>query len=197
MEFKPLYKANQIARRLRALGKEISRDYGDETIDLVGILDNSFVFFADLVRHIHTPVRCHFVRAEYRDIHDLAGHERKEIFYTPEFDAAGKNVLLVDGVLHSGVTIDFLVKRIELSQPKSIKMVVLVDKPIERKVFLEPDYYGFRLASNKVVCGYGLAWDGFYRNLPYVAVPASKPARRRRRSRPARKATRRRKARRR
>ncbi|MFQ5817819.1 MAG: phosphoribosyltransferase [Terriglobia bacterium] len=201
MQFKPLYKAEQIARRLRALGKEISRDYAGEPIDLIGILDNSLVFFADLMRHIAAPLRCHFIHAEFRDVRDPAGYERREIFYTPEFDAAGKHVLVVDGVLQSGVTMDFLLKRLSLSHPKSLKTVVLVDKPVERKVPLEPDYYGFRLASNKLVVGYGLAWDGLYRNLPYVAVPAGKPVSRRprarRRARPATQPARRRKARRR
>ena len=172
MDFKPLYKAEQIARRVRELGKQISRDSGGEPLDVVCLLDNGFVFFADLIRHLTVPVRCHFVRVEARDTVDLAGHERKEIFYTPEIGANGKNVLLVDGVLHTGVVMDFLVKRIGLSGPKSLKTVVLVDKLAERKVPLEPDYVGFRLASNQMVAGYGLAWDGFYRNLPYVGVAA-------------------------
>lgn len=176
MEFRPLYKSAQIARRVRELGKRISRDYRGEPVDLVAILDNAFVFVADLARHIDTPVRCHFIRAEARDVRDAAGYERKEIFYTPEIDATGRNILLVDGVLQSGITLDFLIKRIGLSRPKSVKTVVLVDKPAERKLSLEPDYFGFRLTSNPVVVGYGLAWDGFYRNLPYVAVPAGQPA---------------------
>lgn len=184
--FKPLYKAEQIARRVRELGKQISREAGSEPLDVVCILDNGFLFFADLVRHLTVPVRCHFVRVEARDTVDLAGYERKEIFYTPEIEATGKNVLLVDGVLHTGVVMDFLVKRIGLSGPKSLKTVVLVDKPVERRVALEPDYFGFRLASSQMVVGYGLAWDGLYRNLPYVGVVATKssgkaPARRARR----------------
>lgn len=174
MEFKPLYTMPQIERRLRELGRQISRDFRGEALDLVGILDNSLVFFADLMRHIAVPVRCHFIRLEARDVLDLAGNERREIFYTPEFEATGKNVLVVEGVLQSGITMDFLIKRISLSHPQSVKTVVLVDKPVERKVPLEPDYFGFQLASNQIVVGYGLAWDGFYRNLPYVAVPVQK-----------------------
>jgi hypoxanthine phosphoribosyltransferase len=170
--FRPLYKPDQIARRMRELGRQISRDYRDQPVDLVCILDNAFMFVADLVRHIQSPVRCHFVRAESRDVRDPLGYERKEIFYTPEINATGKHILLAEGVLQSGITIEFLIKRIGLSGPRSIKTVVLVDKPAERKVALEPDYYGFRVASNEVVVGYGLAWDGFYRNLPYIAVPA-------------------------
>lgn len=175
MELKPLYKAGQVARRVRELGRKITRDYRGEPIELVGVLDNSFIFLADLARAIQSPVRCHFIRSETRDIRDPAGYERKEIFYTPEFSAAGKHVLLVDGVLTSGVTMDFLLKRVGLSQPKSVKTAVLIDKPAERKLALQPDYFGFRMASNKIVVGYGLGWDGFYRNLPYIGTPA--PAR--------------------
>lgn len=176
MEFRPLFKAEQIARRVRELGKEISRDYRGQSVDLLGILDNAFVFVADLLRHIEVPVRCQFIRAEFRDFRDAEGHERKEIFYTPEFDGAGKNVLLVEGVLTSGITMDFLIKRIGLRQPKSVKTVVFIDKTGERRLPLEPDYYAFRLESSPPVVGYGLAWDGFYRNLPYVGVPAGTKA---------------------
>lgn len=176
MEFRPLYKPDQIARRVRELGKEISRDYRGQPLDLVAVVDNAFVFLADLVRHIEVPVRCQFIRAEMRDVRDAQGYERKEIFYTPEFDGSGKHVLIVDGVLTSGITLDFLIKRIGLSRPKSVKTVVLIDKPAERRLPLEPDYFAFRLTSSQPVVGYGLAWDGFYRNLPYVAVPGGKPA---------------------
>jgi hypoxanthine phosphoribosyltransferase len=175
VELKTLYSAGQVARRVRELGRKITRDYRGEPLELVGVLENSFIFLADLARAIHSPVRCHFIRSETRDIRDPAGYERKEIFYTPEFSAAGKHVLLVDGVLTSGVTMDFLLKRVGLSQPKSLKTAVLIDKPGDRKLSLQPDYFGFRMASNKIVVGYGLGMDGFYRNLPYIGTPA--PAR--------------------
>jgi len=168
-----LYKADAIAQRVNELGQEISRDLRGQTLDVVTVLDNGFVFAADLVRALEVPVRIHFMRTEMQDIVDPnTGKERKEIFFTPEVDAEGCNILLVEGVVHSGVTLDFLLRRISLHRPRLVKTVVCVDKPEERKVLLEPDYVAFSLASNKVVVGYGLSWNGLHGNLPYLASPA-------------------------
>ena len=171
---KVLFKPEAIARRVRELGRQISRDFRGQTLDVVGLIDNGHIFMADLVRALDVPVRCHFIRTETRDITDPnTGKERKEIFYTPEINADDKNILLVDGVLQSGITTDFLLRRIYLRRPRTVKTVVCIDKPAERKVFLEPDYWAFRLASNSVVVGYGLSWDRLHGNLPYLGTWAS------------------------
>lgn len=171
---KVLYKKEAIARRVRELGRQISRDFRGQTLDVVGVLDDGFLFMADLVRAIQVPTRCHFLRAEILDTTDPnTDKERKEIFYTPEIEAEGKNVLLVEGVLQSGITTDFLVRRISLHNPRAMKIAVCVDKPIYRKVPLEPDYCAFRLASKHMVIGYGLAWDGLHGNLPYLGTWSS------------------------
>jgi len=171
---KVLFKPEAIARRVRELGRQISRDFRGQTLDVVGLIDNGHIFMADLVRALDIPVRCHFIRTETRDITDPnTGKERKEIFYTPEINADDKNILLVDGVLQSGITTDFLLRRIYLRRPRTVKTAVCIDKPAERKVFLEPDYWAFRLASNSVVVGYGLAWDRLHGNLPYLGTWAS------------------------
>lgn len=164
-----LYNREAIARRVREMGRAISRDFKGQTLDVVAVLDNAFVFVADLVRAIDIPVRTHFIRTEIQEITDPnTGKERQEIFYSPEIDAQDKNILLVEGVLQSGITTDFLMRRIGLHGPRVVKTAVVVDKPRQRKVFLEPDYYAFRLASNDMVVGYGLAWDGLHSNLPYL-----------------------------
>jgi len=181
-----LYKPEQITRRVKELGRQISRDFQGETLDVVAVLDNAYVFVADLVRALEVPVRTHFVRAEMQDIVDPnTGKERKEIFYTPEVTAENCNILLVEGVLQSGITTDFLLRRIGLHSPKAVKTCVCVDKPGERKVLLDPDYTAFSLASNDMVLGYGLAWNGLHGNLPYVGTPSpvkKSPARRRQRA---------------
>lgn len=170
-EFEVLYKADSIARRVKEMGKEISHDFAGQTLDVVCLLDNAYVFVSDLVRALDVPVRAHFVRTEMQDTIDPStGKERKEIFFTPEVDAEGRNVLLVEGVLQSGITTDFLLRRIILHRPLMVKIATFVDKPIDRKVLLEPDYYGVRLASNDIVIGYGLAWDGLHGNLPYLGT---------------------------
>ena len=184
---KVLYKPEVIARRVRELGRQISRDFRGQTLDVVGLVDNGFVFMADLVRALDVPVRYHFIRTETRDVTDPnTGRERKEIFYTPEIEAEGRTILLVDGVLQSGITTDFLLRRIGLHQPRVVKTAVCVDKPFERKVLLEPDYFAFRLASNQVVIGYGLSWDGLHGNLPYLGTFKPGPAAGKAPARPAR-----------
>jgi len=172
-ELKVLYKPEEIARRVREVGRQISEDFKGETLDVVAVLDNAYVFMADLVRALEVPVRTHFIRAEMEDVLDPnTGKERKEISFTPEVEASDGNVLVVEGVLQSGITTDFLLRRIGLHNPRVVKTAVCVDKPGERRVLLEPDYALFQLASNEMVVGYGLAWNDLHSNLPFIgAVP--------------------------
>jgi len=163
------YTAQRIAARVAKMGAEISRTYGRDRVDVVAMLDNAFVFASDLVRHISSPVVCHFVQAELRDVH-VNGHQRREVFFSYNPELKGRDVLVVDAVLHSGVTLDFFVRRLAERDPRSIRIAVLLDKPEERRVALQPDYLGFSAASNYLV-GYGLPDShGFYRNLPYIAA---------------------------
>jgi len=170
------------------MGREISRDYAGRRLDVVAILENAFVFAADLVRQITCPVALHFVRTEMREV-ELGGFERREIFFSHEPDLAGRDVLLVDTVLHSGITLDFLAKRLLESRPRSLRVAALFDKPNDRRVDLKADYFGFQTASNYLV-GYGLAGpQGIGRNLPYVGSMDGAPGkqRARRARRPAKK----------
>ena len=166
---KVVYSPGRLASQVARLGRTISRDYAGRTVDVVIILENAFVFGADLVRRISRPVVCHFVRSEMRDV-KLGGYDRREVFFGHQPHLQGRDVLLVDAVLHSGVTQDFLVKRLQEGQPRSLRVAVLLDKPQDRKVDLKPDYFGFAAAS-KYLAGYGLAGRrGWYRNLPYVGL---------------------------
>jgi len=169
---KVAFTRHRLRNRVSQLGRTISRDYRGRTLDVVVMLENSFLFAADLVREIKLPVVCHFVRAEVRDI-EMGGHDRREIFFSPPPVLVGRDVLVVDAVLNTGVTQDFLLKRLEEGRPKSLRLVVLFDKPEARKVNLKAEYTGFAAASKQWV-GYGLSGKrGLYRNLPYVAVAGS------------------------
>lgn len=159
------YTAARIASRVKALGREISRGCRGRRIDVVVTMDRAFVFAADLIRAIDVPVVVHFIREDVRDI-DQGGRARREIFFAnrdamaaskdhPELK--GRDVLLVDAVIESGVTQDFLLRRIGESKPRSLRLAVLLDKPSRRHVDLEPDYFGFQTASNQLWTGYGLA----------------------------------------
>jgi hypoxanthine phosphoribosyltransferase len=166
---KVAYSRGRLSTRVGQLGRTISRDYAGRTVDVVVILENSFLFAADLVREISRPVVCHFVRSEVRDV-SLGGHDRREIFFSPPPSLRGRDVLLIDAVMNTGVTQDFLLKRLEEGRPRTLRVAVLFDKPKARRVNLQPEYTGFAAASEHWV-GYGLSGErGLYRNLPYVGV---------------------------
>jgi hypoxanthine phosphoribosyltransferase len=164
-----LYPAPRLATRIAEMGRAISHDFAGRTVDLVVVLESSFVFAADLMRRISQPVVCHFVSADVRDVQQ-SGFDRREIFFSRPPRLAGRDVLLVDAVLQSGVTQDFLYRRLLEAAPRSLRMAVLLDKPRDRRVDLKPDYFGFAVAS-KYLAGYGLAGSrGWFRNLPYIGV---------------------------
>jgi len=168
------FSAARIAARVADLGKEVSRECNGRRLDVVITLDRGFVFAADLMRHIDAPVVCHFVREEVRDVED-GGHARREVFFGSGPELKGRDVLVVDAVLESGVTQEFLLRRLGESKPRSIRLAVLLDKPAKRRVALEPDYFGFRTASNQMWVGYGLAAaNGMGRNLRQLSSAANR-----------------------
>jgi hypoxanthine phosphoribosyltransferase len=161
------YSESRIAGRVGELGEEISRAYQGRRLDVVITLDRGFVFAADLIRELDGTVVCHFVREELRDVDDSdSGRARREILFGSVPNLKGRDVLLVDAILESGVTQEFLLRRLGESSPRSIRLAVLLDKPEKRRVDLESDYFGFRTASKEVWVGYGLAAaNGTGRNL--------------------------------
>lgn len=162
-----VYSKAKIASRVAAMARAISRDYGTEAVDVVIRVEDSFIFAADLIRDLKNPVVCHFVRTEMRDV-ELSGHERREVFFGHPPELKGRNVLIVEVVLRTGVTLDFLSKRLMEAGPRSLRVAVLVDEPSERRVDLRPDYFGF-VGASKILVGYGLEGRaGQFRNLAYL-----------------------------
>lgn len=149
------FSAARIAARVSGLGREIARANRGRRLDVVVTLDRGFVFAADLVRQIDAPVVCHFVRERVRDV-EQSGHRRREVFFGTQPNLKGRDVLLVDAVMDSGVTQEFLLRRMGESQPRSLRLAVLLDKTPNRRVGLEPDYFAFRTASKELWVGYGL-----------------------------------------
>ncbi len=163
------FSESRIAARVADLGKQISRAYKGRRLDIVVTLDRGFVFAADLIRQVDGAVVCHFVHEDVRDIEDK-GRVRREVFFGKRPALKGRDVLLVDAVLESGVTQDFLLRRLGEEGPRSLRLAVLLDKPDKRRVELESDYFGFRTASKEVWVGYGLAAaNGTGRNLRQLA----------------------------
>jgi hypoxanthine phosphoribosyltransferase len=166
------FSESRIAARVSDLGKEISRAYQGRRLDVVVTLDRGFIFAADLIRELNGTIVCHFVHEDVRDIDDK-GRARREVFFGKRPDLKGRDVLLVDAVLESGVPQDFLLRRLGESAPRSLRLAVLLDKPEKRRVDLESDYFGFRTASKEVWVGYGLAAaNGTGRNLRQLASAA-------------------------
>jgi len=156
-----------IRKRVRELASEINRDYAGKTLQVVGILEECFVFMADLVRALTVPLSCSFVGVQVHD--DESGRvAMREIRYLPPANVGGKDVLLVQGVLETGVTLDYLRRAMSARQPASLRIAVLLDKAEDRRADVPADYVGFRL-GRKFVVGYGLGWGEQYRHLPFLA----------------------------
>ena len=156
----------QLQGRIAALGRRISRDYRGRSIYCVGVLENSFIFLADLLRSIHGDVRCQFVRTNVREILEN-NISTTEIFYTPEVDVEGAHVLLCDGIVSSGQTTDFLIRNLKARGAASIAVCALLDRHSARRVDLEVDYYGFQVGP-QWLAGFGLGAPTRERNLPFI-----------------------------
>jgi hypoxanthine phosphoribosyltransferase len=166
--------SEQIQRRVKELGRHISDDYRGQTIQALAVLENAFMFMADLVRALDVPVVCQFIKPKYskqasKQAGDHAG-EIVEIFFSHEPDIRGQHVLLVEGLVHSGVTSEFLMNDLRARGAASVKLVTLLDRQSARRVALQPDYFGF-LVDEAFLIGYGLgAVEQTNRNIPFLAT---------------------------
>src|SRR5258706_11822457 len=164
-----LLSEEQIAHRVQELARQISEKYRGETLHCVCVLDNAFMFMADLLRRLEVPVVCQFVKPRFTERASETG-THVEIFFSPEIDVRGQHVLLVEAVVQTGITAEFLMRNIAARGAASVRLVTLLDKPAARRVSLQPDFFGFLVEQDYVV-GYGLAGaDQTGRNLPYVAA---------------------------
>jgi hypoxanthine phosphoribosyltransferase len=161
--------ADQIQKRVRELGRHISDDYRGQTVVALGILENAFMFMGDLVRAMDVPVVCTFIKPRYRETKQ-GNAPVLEIVFSHELKIEGKHVLLVEGLVHSGVTTEFLMSDLRGRGAASVKLVTLLDRQAARRVPLQPDYFGF-LVDDSFLCGYGLGRpEQTGRNLPYLAT---------------------------
>ena len=171
------YSAQRISARIAALGKQISRMYGGRRLDAVVTMDRGFVFAADLLRNVTSPTVCHFVREQVHDVQQ-GNHARREVLFGSRPDLKGRDVLVLDAVMDTGITQEFLLRRLAESQPRSLRLAVLLDKMSGRHVDLEPDYFVFQTASNLEWVGYGLSDAAVKRrNERKLSAGSKKPAR--------------------
>jgi hypoxanthine phosphoribosyltransferase len=167
---KTVFTAEQIQKRVTEIAKQVSTDYAGKTLHVICVLENGFMFMSDFVRQLEIPVVCHFVRPDTRET-VKGSTTTTEIFYTPETDVTGKDILLVEAIVQSGLTSEFLIRNFTSRGAASVKLAALLDKQSERRVMLHPEYFGFLLDESFVV-GYGLGAPQLGRNLPYVGVLA-------------------------
>lgn len=165
---RPIVTQEMMRARIRDLGKQITADYADKDLLLVGILKGAFAFYADLARAIRVPLRVDFlVVTSYGAKAKTTGKVKMVTDLTE--DIAGRDVLLVEDIVDSGLTLQYLIRTLSKRNPKSIRVCALLNKPMRRKVEVPVHYVGFEI-PNKFVVGYGLDYQQKYRNLPYLAV---------------------------
>ena len=154
----------EVQQRIRELALEIRATSPTGELTIVGILDDAFMFLADLVRALDSEISCCFMKVTR---HRHGG--QSEVTFTSEFDPRGRDILLVGAVVATGVTLDYIVERLSACGVKSLRTCMLVDKPGERRVNVKPDLAAFQMGG-EFVFGYGLGIQNQYRQLPYLAV---------------------------
>lgn len=163
LKMRPLIQASVLHDRVAALGAQISRDYKGQKIILIGVLKGSFVFLSDLARAIDLDCEIEFIGvSSYEGMHSTG---QVRIQNDLSRDVEGEHIILVEDIIDTGTTIDYLTKIFEVRKPKSLKVACLLSKPEAHKVSLTIDYTGFEI-SKEFVVGYGLDYNGLYRNLP-------------------------------
>lgn len=165
---KVLISEEELSAKVKELGKQISEDYKDKNLTLVSILKGSVVFMADLMRSITIPCFIDFMSvSSYGSGIKTSGAVK--IIKDLDIDLSNRDLLIVEDILDSGMTLNYITKILEQRGTRSIKICTLLDKPARRAVDLKADYSGFCVPDEFVV-GYGLDYDEVYRNLPYVGI---------------------------
>lgn len=164
----PVLTAEQIQRRIVDIARQVSTDYKGKTLYAVCVLEDGFMFMSDLVRQVDVPVVCQFIKPSFQEL-QTGDMKTTEIFFSPEVDVKDGEVLLIQGLLQSGITTEFLLRNLAVRGAKNVKVATLLDRQTGRRVMLQPDYFGF-LVDDSYVFGYGLGAPRMGRNLPYVAT---------------------------
>jgi len=177
-ELKILISRDQIALRVAAMGADITRDFSGETVIFVGVLKGAAIFLSDLARHVELDSTFDFIGVSSYGNRPSPSEELKsgwdstgEVKLTKDVDQSmrDKNVILVEDILDTGLTLTYLKKLLLARQPKAFRIAALLDKPSRRKQPIEADYVGFSIPDEFVV-GYGLDYAERYRNLPDICV---------------------------
>ncbi|MCZ6457322.1 MAG: hypoxanthine phosphoribosyltransferase [Actinobacteria bacterium] len=168
MDIKPLITAEQIDDKLREIGRQISEDYAGKEVLLVGVLRGAFMVMADLARHIDLPCEFDFMAvSSYGASTQTSGVVR--ILKDLDEEIEGRHVIIVEDIIDSGLTLNYLMKSLRVRRPESLEIATLLLKEGIQRVPIDVKYTAFKIGPEFVV-GYGLDYAGKYRNLPYVGV---------------------------
>jgi hypoxanthine phosphoribosyltransferase len=163
-----LLSQEQLEQRVAQIGAEITRDYAGRAPLFVGVLKGCFVFMADLMRHVDLPCSIDFMAvSSYGSGTKTTGAVK--IIKDLNQDIEGRDIILVEDILDSGVTLHYLTEYLSVRKPATITIATLMDKPSRRKAPVYARYSGFEIPDAFVV-GYGLDYDERYRNLPYIGI---------------------------
>ena len=166
-ELKVLFSEEQLQTRIKELAAEMNKFYNGEEVIAICVLKGAVMFAVDLVKHLDMPLQLEFIRlSSYGSSTTTSGKVNAVDIQLPDLN--NKNVLIIEDIVDTGLTAKFLIDFMTCNfHTKSIKFCSLLDKKITRKVEVEPDYYGFDV-DDKFVVGYGLDYDGYFRNLKYI-----------------------------
>jgi len=164
---KPFLTVEHIQKKNRELAERISSDYEGKDLLAIGVLKGAFIFFSDLVRMIRVPLSIDFLIASSYLKSESSGEIK--LHYDIREDTADKDILLIDDIVDTGITLNYLRERILQKGPKSLKICAFLDKKGRRQVDVPIDYVGFTIPDEFVV-GYGLDYDNKFRNLPYIST---------------------------
>jgi hypoxanthine phosphoribosyltransferase len=157
-----------IKQRVKKIAEEIENDFNNEAIILIIVLKGSFVFAADLIREIKGDIKVDFISvSSYGNDTETTGKVR--LLKDLDANITNQNVVVVEDIIDSGLTLNFLLDHLKTHKPKQIKICTLLDKPERRRVELPVDYVGFVIPDEFIV-GYGIDYAQMYRNLPYIAT---------------------------
>ncbi len=163
---KVLFSEQEIRMKNKELGEKITNDYIDKDILVVSLLKGSFIFTADLVREIKRPTQIEFMTTSSYG-HGQESTGKVKIVNDLKIDVKGRDILVVDDIVDSGLTMKVIIEHLKSKNPNSVKSCVFLDKPERRQVEITPDYVGYTIPDLFIV-GYGLNYGDYYRNIPFI-----------------------------
>lgn len=163
-----LFTEQELQEKVKELGQAITRDYAGKEILVLGILNGAFIFMADLVRKIDLPLQLDFMDVSSYGASTVSSGEVR-IMKDLEYSIEGKHVLIVEDIVDTGLTLNYICEILQKRAPRTLKICCLLDKPSRRKSSIRPDYVGYSIPDRFVV-GYGLDYNEHYRNYPAVCV---------------------------